>query len=172
MHDGRCGLQFFANLVSGDNLKFVAFRYLNVYGPRQIYEGKYATVVAIFERQYMTNKPLTITNKGEQRRDFTHVNDIANALISIMGKDFRAEDFELGRGVNFSINEIADMFGKDYPREYLPERPGEYDMTLADSSKAKELLNWNPQINIKDYIEKWLMYNTNKKNQKIYIGPQ
>jgi len=64
------------------------------------------------------------------------------------------------------------MFGKDYPREYLPERPGEYDMTLADSSKAKELLNWNPQINIKDYIEKWLMYNTNKKNQKIYIGPQ
>ena len=76
--------------------------------------------------------------------------------ISIVGKDFRAEDFELGRGVNFSINEIADCFGEDHPREYLPERPGEYDMTLADSSKAKELLDWNPTHNIKDYIKQWI----------------
>ena len=147
-------------------------RFYNVYGKYHIDTGDYATVLAIFERQYMTNKPLTITNKGEQRRDFTHVYDIANALISIMGKDFRAEDFELGRGVNFSINEIADMFGKDYPREYLPERPGEYDMTLADSSKAKELLNWKPELNIKDYIESWLNYQKSKNSPKIYIGPQ
>ncbi|MBT7558363.1 NAD-dependent epimerase/dehydratase family protein [Candidatus Woesearchaeota archaeon] len=131
-------------------------RFYNVYGKYHIDSGDYATVLAIFERQYLNNESLTITNKGEQRRDFTHVDDIVDALVSCIGKDFRAEDFELGRGVNYSINEIADCFGEDYPKEYLPERPGEYDMTLADSSKAKELLDWNPTHNIKDYIKQWI----------------
>ena len=131
-------------------------RFYNVYGKYHIDSGDYATVLAIFERQWLNGETITVTNDGEQRRDFTHIDDIVEALVSIVGKDFRAEDFELGRGVNFSINEIADCFGKDYPREYLPERPGEYDMTLADSSKAKELLNWNPTLNIKDYIEQWI----------------
>jgi len=134
-------------------------RFYNVYGKYHIHSGDYATVLAIFERQYLHNEPITITNKGEQRRDFTHVDDIVDALVRCIGKDFRAEDFELGSGINFSINEIADCFGKDYPREYLPERPGEYDMTLADSSKAKELLDWNPKRNIKDYIKEWLFNN-------------
>jgi len=84
------------------------------------------------------------------------VDDIVDALVRCIGKEFKAEDFELGRGVNYSINEIADCFGKEYPREYLSMRPGEYDMTLADSSKAKELLDWNPTHNIKDYIEQWI----------------
>ena len=114
-------------------------RFYNVFGPGQILNGKYAAVIGKWINQVKNGEPITIVGDGEQRRDFTHVYDIADALISIMGKDFRAEDFELGRGVNCSINEIADCFGKDYPREYLPERPGEYDMTLADSSKAKEL---------------------------------
>ena len=131
-------------------------RFYNVYGKYHIDSGDYATVLAIFERQWLNGETITVTNDGEQRRDFTHIDDIVEALVSIVGKDFRAEDFELGRGVNFSIDEIADCFGKDYPREYLPERPGEYDMTLADSSKAKELLNWNPTLNIKDYIEQWI----------------
>ena len=131
-------------------------RFYNVYGKYHIHTGDYATVLAIFERQFINNEPITITNKGEQRRDFTHVDDIVDALVRCIGKDFRAEDFELGRGVNFSINEIADCFGEDHPREYLPERPGEYDMTLADSSKAKELLDWNPTHNIKDYIKQWI----------------
>ena len=147
-------------------------RFYNVYGKHHIHTGDYATVLAIFEKQFIHNQPLTITNKGEQRRDFTHVYDIVDALISIMGKDFRAEDFELGRGVNFSINEIADCFGKDYPRKYLPERPGEYDMTLADSSKAKELLNWNPTTNVKEYIEAWIKYQRKKFRPVINIGPQ
>ena len=131
-------------------------RFYNVYGKYHIDSGDYATVLAIFERQYLNNESLTITNKGEQRRDFTHVDDIVDALVRCIGKDFRAEDFELGRGVNYSINEIAECFGEDYPKEYLPERPGEYDMTLADSSKAKELLDWNPTHNIKDYIKQWI----------------
>jgi UDP-glucose 4-epimerase len=133
-------------------------RFYNVYGKYHIDSGDYATVLAIFERQWLNGESITVTNDGEQRRDFTHIDDIVEALVSIVGKDFRAEDFELGRGENFSINEIADCFGKDYPKEYLPERPGEYDMTLADSSKAKELLDWNPTKNVKEYIEEWIKY--------------
>jgi len=147
-------------------------RFYNVYGKYHIDSGDYATVLAIFERQWLNGESITVTNDGEQRRDFTHIDDIVEALVSIVGKDFRAEDFELGRGVNFSINEIADCFGKDYPKEYLPERPGEYDMTLADSSKAKELLDWNPTKNVKEYIEEWIKYQRKTFWPVINIGPQ
>jgi nucleoside-diphosphate-sugar epimerase len=61
-----------------------------------------------------------------------------------------------GRGKNYSINEIADMFGKDYPRINLPSQPGEYDRTLADYSLAQDVLGWEPTVDIKDYIKEWL----------------
>ena len=136
-------------------------RFYNVYGDYHIRTGDYATVVGIFEEQFMNGKPITITSDGEQRRDFTHIDDIVEALILCVGKDFRVEEFELGRGVNYSINEIANMYGEDYPKEYLPKRPGEYDMTLADSSNAKEKLGWIPKKDIKDYITKWVGENKN-----------
>ena len=68
-----------------------------------------------------------------------------------MGKDLRAEVFELGRGKNFSINEIVDMFGAD--KEYIPARKGEYPTTLCDTSLAKEKLDWMPKHNLQEYIE-------------------
>jgi|TARA_Y100000310_G_scaffold22054_1_gene21285 UDP-glucose 4-epimerase len=131
-------------------------RFYNVYGKYHIRSGDYATVLGIFEKQYMENKPITITSNGEQRRDFTHIDDIVDALVACMGKDFRAEELELGRGVNYSINEIANWFGEDYPKEYLAERPGEYDATLCNFIKAEVLLNWKPTKNIKDYVVTWL----------------
>ena len=134
-------------------------RFYNAYGEHHIRTGAYATVVGIFEDQFLNNKPLTITADGEQRRDFTHVDDIVEALISCAGKDFRAEEFELGRGINYSINEIADMFGEDYPKEYIQKRPGEYPETLADSSNAKNILGWDPTKKIGDYITNWIKEN-------------
>ena len=53
------------------------------------------------------------------------------------------------------------MFSEGYPKEYIPKRPGEYDMTLADFSNAKEKLGWTPTKNIKDYITKWVEENKN-----------
>ena len=136
-------------------------RFYNVYGENHIRTGDYATVVGIFEDQFVNEKPITITADGEQRRDFTHIDDIVEALVLCVGKDFRVEEFELGRGINYSINEIANMYGEDYPKEYLPERPGEYDITLADSSNAKEKLGWIPKKDIKDYITNWVEENKN-----------
>ena len=127
-------------------------RFYNVYGPHQLETGDYSTVIGIFERQMRDEEPLTITGTGEQRRDFTHVDDIVDGLYRCMGKEFKAEIFELGRGENHSINEIADMFGGE--KEYIPARKGEYDITLCDYTKAKEMLGWVPKINLPDYIQR------------------
>jgi UDP-glucose 4-epimerase len=133
------------------NLNTTICRFYNVYGPHQLEDGEYSTVLGIFERQYRNNKPLTITGTGEQRRDFTHVDDIVDGLYKCIGKEHKAEIFELGRGENFSINEIVDMFGAE--KKYIPARKGEYPFTLCDYSKAKKLLNWVPTKNLKGYIE-------------------
>jgi len=54
------------------------------------------------------------------------------------------------------------MFGKDYPKKYIPARKGEYDVTLCTDTKAHSLLNWKPKKNVKDYIDIWLKENTVK----------
>ena len=74
-------------------------------------------------------------------------------IVTDRGYEISGEEFELGRGINFSINEIANMFGEDYSKEYIDARPGEYEMTLCTDDKAKKLLNWDAKINIDDYIE-------------------
>ena len=137
------------------NLPTAICRFYNVYGPHQIEGGDYAAVIGIFERQYKNNEPLTITGDGEQRRDFTHVDDIVDGLIRCGEKinKVSGEEFELGSGVNFSINEVANMFGDDYSKEYIPARDGEYEMTLCTDDKANKLLGWNPKNNINDYIK-------------------
>jgi UDP-glucose 4-epimerase len=131
-------------------------RFYNVYGKHHIRDGAYATVLGIFEKQYFDGDNLTITSDGEQRRDFTHVDDIVDGLIKCVGNDFRAEEFEFGSGVNHSINELADMFGKDYPKKYIPKRPGEYDMTLCTDKKAEEILGWKPARNLETYVKEML----------------
>ena len=138
-------------------------RFYNVYGPHHLRTGDYATVLGIFENQYLNNETLTITADGEQRRDFTHVDDIADALIRCVGiENFRAEEFELGTGINYSINELADMFG-DYPRKYIPKRKGEYPETLCTDTNAWNKLGWKPKKSIKKYISEWLEENGKTK---------
>ena len=85
-------------------------RFYNVYGPHQLTEGKYCTVVGIFQRQYENKEPLTITSDGEQRRDFTHIDDIVSGLILTSESETSYKTIELGRGHNHSINELAEMF--------------------------------------------------------------
>ena len=133
-------------------------RFYNVYGPHHLKDGPYCTVIGVFEDQYESGKSLTITGDGEQRRDFTHVHDIVDGLYKCMeamhgtvDMRFAGEEFELGRGVNHSINELASLFG-DYPTEYIPARKGEYDVTLCTDTKAHEVLGWNPTLNLEDYI--------------------
>jgi len=127
-------------------------RFYNVYGPHQLTEGEYCTVVGIFESQYKEGVELTITGDGEQRRDFTHIDDIVEGLILTAQSDnFEIDTIELGRGNNYSINELAEMFGCGHT--YIPERPGEARITLCDISGARENIGYEPKVNIGDYVK-------------------
>ena len=135
-------------------------RFFNVYGPRHTTEGAYATVVGIFERQYLANEALTITWDGEQRRDFTHVNDICQGLIKMSHDKWNSEIFNLGTGKNHSINELASFFETD--TVYIPKRPGEARTTLADLEFSKEKLGYKPQHDIEEYVKSWV-------GDKVYV---
>jgi UDP-glucose 4-epimerase len=129
-------------------------RFYNVYGEHQTNEGAYCNVLGIFERKYKKGKPLTITGDGEQRRDFTYVGDIVDGLIraSQYKSDSLSEEFELGNGKNYSINELAEAFG-DYPKEYVDARPGEMRVTLNTDTKAEDLLGWKPKGDIVKFVK-------------------
>jgi len=130
-------------------------RFFNVYGHRHVKQGDNANVLGIFEHQKENNLPLTITGTGNQRRDFTHISDICDGLMAMSRNHWNAEIFNLGRSHNYSINEVAKMF---QPKEiiYVPSRKGEAQDTLADITKSKELLNWEPKHNLPDYINSFL----------------
>ena len=126
-------------------------RFYNVYGPHQLTEGEYCTVVGIFERQYENQESLTITGDGFQRRDFTHIDDIVDGLILTSENEKCYDEIELGRGNNYSINELASMFNTK--TTYIDERPGEAKETLCDISVAERLIGYKPIRNIEDYIK-------------------
>tara|TARA_E500000305_G_scaffold38406_1_gene29473 strand:- start:200 stop:871 length:672 start_codon:yes stop_codon:yes gene_type:complete len=126
-------------------------RFYNVYGPHQLTEGEYCTVIGIFERQYKDEQELTITGDGEQRRDFTHIDDIVEGMILTAKCETSWDNIELGRGENHSINELAEMFGSGYT--YIPERPGEARITLCDIKESHDRIGYKPKVNLKDYIE-------------------
>ena len=137
------------------NIDTVCLRYFNVYGENMNLEGAYKLVISIFAQQYKKGIPLTITNTGEQRRDFTYVQDVvqANILAAIHSDVLEGESFNIGNGNNFSINEVADLFGgeKDYYKEVL--EPFE---TLADNTKARNKLGWIPKGNLKEWLTNYI----------------
>lgn len=138
------------------DLKTFIFRYFNVYGERQPLKGQYAPVIGIFLRQLAAGEELTIVGDGEQRRDFTHVSDVVNANILAATKDLKEEDYgqvyNVGNGQNYSVNEIADMISTE--QKFIDARPGEARITLADNTKLRTTLGWEPTIHLKDWVAK------------------
>ena len=133
------------------NLRASIVRFYNVYGPHQLTEGGYTTLIGRWINNIENNIPCEIYGDGEKRRDFTHIDDITRGLIKILEKGTYKDDFEFGRGKNFSVNEVAKMF--DITPIYKNEKPGEAQNTLCDNSIAKKLLSWRPIINLEDYIK-------------------
>ena len=135
-------------------LDTVSLRYFNVYGERMNMEGAYCLVMGIFAKQMLDGKPLTITNDGEQRRDFTYVGDVcdANILAANQETDFKGDVFNIGNGDNFSVNEVADMLGGE--KTYGEKRIEPFE-TLADNAKANLDLDWQPKGNLPTWIKKY-----------------
>ena len=135
-------------------LECVIFRYFNIYGERQPLKGQYAPVIGIFLRQKNAGEELTIVGDGTQRRDFTHVSDVVRA--NIMASETENENaigeiFNVGTGRNYSVNDIADMI--HHNQINIPPRQGEAKTTLADVSKIKNMIGWEAQVDIQDWIK-------------------
>jgi UDP-glucose 4-epimerase len=135
-------------------LETIILRYFNVYGENQPSKGQYAPVMGVFAKQKYNREPLTIVGDGEQRRDFINVDDVVNANIlsatSKIDKQYFGTVFNIGSGTNYSINDIAKMFKCDVT--YLPGRPGEIKESLADINKAKNILKWEPTLDLKQWL--------------------
>ncbi len=132
----------------------VSARFFNVFGDRQPVSGPYATVVGIFEKQTLEKTHLTITGNGEQRRDFTHVDDIVTGLVALSKKEYEGDVYQLGTGTNYSINDLADLFRGE--KKYIPSRPGEAWETLADISKTVKDTGWLPTVSLDTYVKDFL----------------
>jgi UDP-glucose 4-epimerase len=133
------------------NLSGTITRFYTVYGPHHLKDGGYTTLIGAWEKRIEDHQPLIIYGDGTKRRDFTHVHDIVDALLLILTKQAWGHTFELGRGKNYSVNEIADMFNQRVI--YKENNPGEAEVTLCDDTSAKEILGWDPKLNIQDYIK-------------------
>jgi UDP-glucose 4-epimerase len=131
-------------------------RFYNVYGPYEIVDGDWAAVIGIWRKQVRDSHPLTIVGDGEQRRDFTHVDDIVDGLYKIGMSNEKHEDaWELGTGKNYSINEVANMFVERFGCElkYIPNQKGNYRETLRENNDAMERLGWKPSDKLEQYIK-------------------
>jgi UDP-glucose 4-epimerase len=136
------------------NLSYVILRYFNVYGERMTDKGAYVSVLSHFLRSYKNNTPLNITNTGEQKRDFVYVKDVARANIAAMLNDScNNQIFNIGCGTNHSVNTLASVFNR--PIQYGESRIEPFE-TLANIEKAKNILNWSPEVDTIDWIKQTL----------------
>jgi UDP-glucose 4-epimerase len=127
-------------------------RFYNVYGPGELVDSHMAAVIGMWRDAISKGNPILIHGDGEQRRDFTHIDDIVDGLIRIAESNEKHEDaWELGTGCNYSLNELADMF--EYPNiKYVDDVKGNYRKTLRLNNDTIERLEWKPTDKLKNYI--------------------
>jgi UDP-glucose 4-epimerase len=132
-------------------LKASVARFYNVYGPHQLEDGGYQTILGKWLRLKRNGEQLVIYGDGSKKRDFTHVDDIVDGLVRIYWQNAWGHTFELGSGVNYSILEIAKFF--DQPYTFDEDKSGEAQETLCDISFAKKTLGYDPQRCVECYIK-------------------
>lgn len=135
-------------------LPIISLRFFNVYGPKSRTNGQYGAMFGVFLKQRLDNKPLTIVGDGSQKRDFLYVSDAVQSIWMAMLSPIVNEVFNIGKGSPVSVIDIANQLSND--KVFIPKRPGEPEVTWADISKAKEMLGWEPQIDIQHGIKKML----------------
>ncbi|MDC1387041.1 NAD-dependent epimerase/dehydratase family protein [Candidatus Thioglobus sp.] len=130
------------------DLKYAIVYFYNVYGEREISNGRYATLIAKFREQMKHKKSLTVVKPGTQKRNFTHILDIVSGLVLVGEKGF-GDDFGIGCSKSYTVLEIAQMFNGEI--EMLPERKGNR-MTADVIVEKTQALGWRSKQNITDYI--------------------
>jgi UDP-glucose 4-epimerase len=132
-------------------ISYAALRYANVYGPRQDPHGE-AGVVAIFSGNLSAGKASTINGSGEQTRDYVYVGDVARANVLALEGEAPNGAYNVGTGIETSVNELYDRMRRLSGRNLLPQRgpqpPGEQERSCVDPSRAARALNWWPEVDL------------------------
>jgi UDP-glucose 4-epimerase len=123
--------------------------FYNVYGKREIKEGRYATLIAKYKELARKQELLPVVLPGTQVRNFTHVDDIVDALVKI-GFHGSGDEYGIGSPEQYTIYEVADMFG--LPILLLEERKGNRMSAKVITDKTKQL-GWQPKHSLPNYIE-------------------
>ena len=136
-------------------------RYFNVFGPRQDRESQYAAVVPKFITALLRGEPPTIFGDGGQSRDFTYVENVVEAnLLAARAPDVAGEVFNIACGERITVNELTRLLAESVGAnlklkpEYGPSRPGDVRHSLADISKAGELLCFEPKVSASEGLAK------------------
>lgn len=147
--EGHC-----ADFREKDGMKTVTLRLFNVYGPRQA-SNEYSGVITKFIERARQRLPLVVYGDGTQTRDFVHVYDVAHVLVRVL-EDENSENqvFNIGFGRPVSVNELAknvlNLAGVDSGIAYEKSRTGDLKHSLADISKARKLLGYDPKVRLED----------------------
>jgi UDP-glucose 4-epimerase len=150
-------VQLIRNYAAWYGIKYSICYFYNAYGEYQdTWENEWKTVVGVFEEQWKNKQPLTVVGDGSQRRDFTYVGDIVNGLIMASNK-IENDEYQLGTGNDYSILEVAQMFGDNIV--FTPPRPGDRRSGLADARATQEKLGWVPTMSLDKWIEKVKLQN-------------
>jgi UDP-N-acetylglucosamine 4-epimerase len=168
--------ELYAKVFAGlYDMEFIGLRYFNVYGPHQNPAGPYAAVIPLFIKAFLENKSPVINGTGEQSRDFTFVNDVVQAnLLAMFTNEPRAinQVFNIAKGEKTTLNELVSVLqqitGKKIDVIHGPERPGDITHSLADITKAKELLGYNPATSPADGLSK--TYKWYKQNVSVFAS--
>jgi len=131
-------------------------RFYNVYGPNESLDEIHGNVIGIWQTKVKKGLPLPIVGDGNQRRDFTHVLDIVDGLIKIAFSNKVHEDaWELGTGINYSVNELYEMFNNKFKcnRINIPDQKGNYKLTLRENDDLINQLGWSPKDRLKQHID-------------------
>lgn len=147
------------NFATWFGLKYAIVYFYNVTGGRER-AGKYGTLVGIFKEKFLKGEPLTITSPGTQRRNFTHINDIVSALI-LVGEKGEGDDFGIGDERQYSVLEIANMFGGEIIM--TPEVRGTRTTSFLDTTKTRNL-GWEIRHSVQEEIEKIKKLKEKEKN--------
>jgi len=148
------------------NMPNISLRFFNVYGPKSRTTGAYGAMFGVFLAQKLNNQPLTIVGSGRQTRDFIHVYDLVDAIIKIAEKSKVNKTFNVASGRETSVNRIAQILGGK--RIKIPKRPGEPDRSLADISKIKREINWQPKIKIDKGVKLMLQIISDWKDAPVW----
>ena len=150
-------------------LELIGLRYFNIFGPRQNPEGAYAAVIPLFVNALLKNEAPTINGDGSHSRDFTFVDNAVQANIKALfssNENAVNQVYNIACGDQTSLLQLFESLRKEAGTElqpnFGPERKGDVKHSLADISKAKELLGYNPEVSIEEGLRK--TFNWYKEN--------